>query len=145
MYQNITDDESGNTLAHIIVDQRDADELYKLIKKNYISNTVINKEKKTVRALAFDKFRVFTLNTTTIDLHKEESAASRCCNYMLDKYFAGDNFDKKENCCSKHIVTKKYIDYTPNKFCKSQINLPEEPQDDRCCGWLLTYFKEKVD
>jgi hypothetical protein len=166
MYQKIMDDECGNTLAHIVVEQRDADELHKLIKKNYISNVIPNKEKLKVHELAFKKFRAFTMDTTSIDLHKKESRASRCCYFMLDKYFAGADFSKKENCCSDHTIANKYVgvDRTQqrqqpviNSFLSidaTSMNLPfpeepsffpEEPKKNRCCGWLLTYFKDKQD
>lgn len=139
MYQTIVDDESGNTIAHIIINQRAADELHTFIKKNYVSDTVINKEKMTVRALAFQKFRAFTMNTVTIDIQKEDFKASRCCHYMLDKYFAEKDFDKKDNCCEKHVITKKYgasADSTQNKFqlftnsgrlSKLLLDEPEQP------------------
>ena len=91
LYQTTVDvsDQNNNTLAHIIVEQHDADELHKLMNKNYISKTARNSANKTVYDLAFDKLRVFTQDTTKTALHPEQSKAARCCYYMLDKYFAG--------------------------------------------------------
>ncbi len=110
MYQTIIDEEDDkkNTLAHIVVEQHDADELYILMKKNYISKKVKNSDEKTVKKLAFEKFRVFTQDTSLISLRKEESEQTKCCYFMLNKYFAGDKFDKRDNCCAKHPVLKRY-------------------------------------
>lgn len=157
LYQTIRD-KDGNTLAHIAVQQRDADELYTLMKKNYISKTVENNDKNTVALLAFNKFRSYMVDTTSIDIHKKEAQAARCCHFMLKKYFAEDDFDRNQNCCKEHVIIKKYevVDTVQNKsqsFIKNvsststnpPLILSEEPQDNRCCGWLLAYFKEKQD
>ncbi len=102
------DDKDSNTLAHIIVEQHDADELHILMNKNYISKTVKNSAAKTVHDLAFDKFRAFTQNTSSASVFPEKAKAARCCYYMLDKYFAENDFDKKKNCCDQHPVLKRY-------------------------------------
>jgi hypothetical protein len=109
MYQTITNEENNNnTLAHIIVEQHDADELHILMKKNYISKEAKNSANKTTHELAFDKFRAFTQNTQSIAIFPEKSQATRCCYFMLNKYFAENDFDKQKNCCEKHPVLKRY-------------------------------------
>lgn len=158
LYQTTVDVENqdNNTLAHIIVEQHDADELHKLMNKNYISKEVRNSAKRTVYDLAFDKLRVFTQNTTQTALYPEKSKGARCCYYMLDKYFAGDNFDKKKNCCDNHPVLKKYsidpLKTSPSVSVSSSISssessssaekiarapvLADEPEQGNCCTKL---------
>ena len=200
LYQTIVDvdDEDNNTLAHIIVEQHDADELHILINKNYISKKAQNKAGKTVKRLAFDNFRVFTQDPTLKSVKQEQSQAAHCCYRMLHKYFAGNNkFNKRNNCCDKHPILKRYmvnivqgkselLESTSSSGSSSDSSisiekvsqpglkettsevvslvektqdtssavknskavlstLSDDPQSDRCCGWLLDYFKEKVD
>lgn len=168
MYQKIVD-LRGNTLAHIIVDQHDADELYKLMKKNYISKEAENNDKLTVHKLAFNKFRTFTQDTTLASVRSEESIKTRCCYFMLDKYFAEHkkDFDKKKDCCNNHIITKKYtlgIENKPQDLTSSSssessltssssgeqvvtkyplISDGEESRYGRCCPSLLNLFSSK--
>jgi hypothetical protein len=111
LYQITIDehDNTGNTLAHIIVGQYDADELHKLMKKNYISKDAKNKNGKTVYDVAFEKFRDFTQDPTLIEDRKKDAQAARCCYFMLTKYFAENQKDfEKEKGCECHIITKRY-------------------------------------
>jgi len=122
MYQKTTD-EKGNTLAHIIIEQYDADELHKVMKKNYISKEVKNNDGKTVYDIAFDKHREFTQNPALISERSEEAQATRCCYFMLKRYFAGNqnDFNKTKDCCNQHIVTKRYgIDSDISRNSSSQ-------------------------
>jgi hypothetical protein len=118
MYQTIVD-EKGNTLAHIVVNQHDADELYKLINKNCVPKKVEN----NVHTLAFNKHRVFTKDTTLVSVRPEEAQATRCCYFMLDKYFAENqkDFAKKQDCCKNHSIIKRYdIDSDISRSSSSQ-------------------------
>lgn len=150
-------DKVGNTLAHIVVEQHDADELYTLMKKNYISKTVKNNNQKTVYALAFDKHRVFTKDTTLVDLQKDKARLTRCCYFMLDKYFAdAKEFGKKKDCCKNHTITKNY---NADELCKltgkdssSKMNIDliekiDDPEKSKFrCGFkLLNCFKVTED
>ena len=109
MYQQVVEKECGNTLSHIIVNNHDADELYKLIHKDYVSS-IENKEGMTALALAFIQHRASTQNPPLLDVYPEVSKLSRCCYFMLLKYIKSkkstQEFEDAPNCCEKHTITQ---------------------------------------
>jgi hypothetical protein len=161
MYQTIVDvdNKDNNTLAHIIVEQNDADELHILMKKNYISKETRNNAGKTVHELAFDKLRAFTQNTALISGNQEKYDATRCCYFMLEKYFAENDFDKKRICCEKHPVLKRYgadlLKQSSSASVSSSVSsssellaslekpkvLADEPKNNGCCAQLINYIR----
>jgi hypothetical protein len=110
-YQDAIDAETGNGWAHVIVDQQNADYLYKLIKRNYIS-PVKNKAGLTALDIALKKFQIFTQEPSLFEMQKEEAARARCCLFMLRKFILlkqnrTDDFNMACNCCDQHIITKQ--------------------------------------
>ncbi|HLW73011.1 MAG TPA: hypothetical protein VKR54_03100 [Candidatus Babeliales bacterium] len=108
MYQQVVEKESGNTLSHIIVNNHDADELYKLIHKDYVSS-IENKDGMTTLDLAFKQHSASTQNVSLLDLEPEVSRLNRCCYFMLLKYIkskkSAQEFDDAPNCCERHTIT----------------------------------------
>lgn len=107
LYQTVTD-KKGNTLSHIIVDLHNADELYELIKKNYVSPAA-NKSCKTVLDIALNHFQSFIQDPgmTFGDIYPEKINQARCCVFMLLTYIKLKQTGKLPNhqCCNKHVIT----------------------------------------
>lgn len=105
MYQQIVNND-GNTLSHLLVNLQNADELYDLIKKHYVSPTP-NKAGKTILDLALHHFQMFTQDPSNFDTYPEKVKQSRCCLFMLLKYIKLQNGinDSNYTCCDKHVIT----------------------------------------
>jgi hypothetical protein len=106
MYQTVAN-KKGNTLSHFLVHLHNADELYQLMNKNYIS-ALPNKANKTVVDLALEHFQQFTQDPTQFDLYPEKAAQTYCCLFMLLRYIKSKNkgyVTSQYKCCDKHMIT----------------------------------------
>jgi hypothetical protein len=98
IYRQTHDKETGNTFAHLCVQQQDPDELYKLVLASRIATTT-NKENLDPVACALAAFRKFTANPTSFDPATEGFKKARCCFFMLCRHFDKNNPD----CCKQHM------------------------------------------
>ena len=108
LYQQITDQETGNTMSHVAVGHQKADHLYGLITRDCVS-PARNKEGLTVADIALKKFQFFTQEPSLFEMQKEEATQSRCCLFMLRKFILlkqkDQAFDITCNCCDQHVIT----------------------------------------
>lgn len=105
MYQNITN-KKGNTLSHVTVESQNADELYQLINKNYVSFAP-NKAGKTIVDLALDHFQMFTQDVSHVNMLPEKATRARCCLFMLLQYIKkmeSKALQNEHKCCDKHVI-----------------------------------------
>jgi hypothetical protein len=108
MYQNITN-KKGNTLSHVTVESQNADELYQLMNKNYVSFAP-NKAGKTIVDLALDHFQMFTQDVSNVTTLPEKAKLARCCLFMLLQYIKKTDskaLNNEHKCCDKHVITNK--------------------------------------
>lgn len=111
LYQQVADPETGNTLSHTFIDLYNADGLYDLLQRNYISAKK-NKDNLSVLELALKNFQVFTQDPSQFDLYPERAQNARCCLFMLLRYIRSkDNtyITSLYKCCEKHVITESII------------------------------------
>ena len=108
LYQQTKDPETGNNYTHLVIEQADADALYELMEKQYISNAE-NKIGETPLMMALRMFQIFTQHQEVekiITTIPKVFTQTRCCLFMLlnhvKKYQGVTTF---EQCCDKHIIT----------------------------------------
>lgn len=99
-------DQNKNTFTHVVVQRGLPDELYELIKKEYITFEK-NAEEKTPVDIAYELFRGFTQNHSSIEARKDIFTKRRCCLFMLLNYLKiKQNVNNKSfiQCCDKHMM-----------------------------------------
>lgn len=108
LYQTVTATPDLHTLSHMMAKHRDANQLYELIKNDYVS-PIKNKDGKTVLDVALYKFQKYIKN---LNAKKIEVDNARCCLFMLLKYIKSKQAGALTNdvdCCSKHPITADFI------------------------------------
>jgi len=103
LYKQVTHDETGNTFAHVCVDQEDPDELFKLVCTDRISDAE-NKLGLNSFECALWNFRAFTINTELINAKSDKFNRTRCCYFILYYYYTKNSTD---SCCEKHRIPAK--------------------------------------
>jgi len=105
LYKQATHDETGNTFAHVCVNQEDPDELFKLVCAGRISDAV-NKQGLNSLECALCNFREFTTHPQRINTKNAMFNRVRCCYFILYYYYTNNSTD---SCCEKHKMPKNNI------------------------------------
>jgi hypothetical protein len=100
LYQQATDPKTGNTFAHICIQQQNSDELLELVNADHISLTT-NKEGLSPLDFALRAFREFTKQSADLETQQksENFKRVRCCFFILYNYFKKS---PTSSCCEKH-------------------------------------------
>lgn len=96
VYKKAIEPKTGNTFAHVCVQQENPDELFTLVVDNRISS-IQNKEGLDPLQFALRAFRKFT-SAASIDTNAEAFKRTRCCYLILYHYFS----KSLGSCCDKH-------------------------------------------
>src|SRR5581483_3918146 len=106
-YQQATDEATGNTFTHVLVELGDADELYEWIQQKRISFAK-NKAGETPDAVALSNYLSYLEIPASIDSFKEEFNRKRCCLFMLLNYLKiigkQSCLISFKQCCSVHKI-----------------------------------------
>ena len=106
-YQQATDEVTGNTFTHVLVELGYADELYEWIQQKRISFAK-NKAGDTPDALALSNYLPYLELPASIDSFKEEFNRKRCCLFMLLNYLKiigkQSCLMSFKQCCSVHKI-----------------------------------------